>query len=303
LELLNKFIVLTMPLAPKFLVRRVANRYIAGDSTEDAVRVVRQLNQNGMMATLDVLGEHITKNEEAEATAADYLEALEAIDRERIDSNVSIKLTAFGLKLDFDLCLANVRRVVQRAHELKNFVRLDMEDSTCTTDTLRIYDLLRKEYRNVGVVIQAYMRRSLADIRGLMQNGAPTNFRICKGIYIEPRPIAYKSHELINKNYTFLLSEMLRHNAYVGIATHDERLVWDAMRLVDELKLPREKYEFQMLLGVDEELRDTIVKAGHRLRVYVPYGKSWYAYSVRRLQENPQIAGYVVQNFFGLKSS
>ena len=303
MELLNKFIVLTMPLAPKFLVRRVANRYIAGDSTEDAVRVVRQLNQNGMMATLDVLGEHITKNEEAEATAADYLEALEAIDRERIDSNVSIKLTAFGLKLDFDLCLANVRRVVQRAHELKNFVRLDMEDSTCTTDTLRIYDLLRKEYRNVGVVIQAYMRRSLADIRGLMQNGAPTNFRICKGIYIEPRPIAYKSHELINKNYTFLLSEMLRHNAYVGIATHDERLVWDAMRLVDELKLPREKYEFQMLLGVDEELRDTIVKAGHRLRVYVPYGKSWYAYSVRRLQENPQIAGYVVQNFFGLKSS
>jgi proline dehydrogenase len=302
-DLLNKLVVTAMPLVPKPLVRRVANRYIAGDTIEDAVRFVRQLNQKGMMATLDVLGEHISKTEEAETTAANYLEALEAIHREKLDSNISIKLTAFGLKLDFDFCLANVRRVVQRARELNSFVRIDMEDSTCTTDTLRIYDILRQEYRNVGAVIQAYMRRALTDIRHLMQNGAPSNFRICKGIYIEPRAIAYKNRELINKNFTFLLTEMLRHGAYVGIATHDERLVWDAMRLVDEMKISREAYEFQMLLGVDEELRDTIVKAGHRLRVYVPFGKSWYAYSVRRLQENPQIAGYVVQNFLGLKSS
>jgi len=302
-DLLNKLVVTMMPLVPKPLVRNVANRYIAGESLEDAVQLVRQLNQKGLMATLDVLGEFITKKEEAEATVTEYLNALEAIDREKIDSNISIKLTAFGLKLDFDLCLANVRRVVQRAQELKNFVRIDMEDSSCTTETLRIYDTLRRDFRNVGTVIQAYMRRSLADIRGLMQNGTPTNFRICKGIYIEPRAIAYKNRELINKNYTFLLHEMLRHNAYVGIATHDERLVWDAMRLVDEMKLPRDKYEFQMLLGVDEELRDSIINAGHRLRVYVPFGKSWYAYSVRRLQENPQIAGYVMQNFFGLRSS
>jgi proline dehydrogenase len=292
-----------MPLAPKSLVRNVANRYIAGDTIADAVRLVRQLNQRNMMATLDVLGEHIFKKEEAETTVANYLEALEAIHREKLDSNISIKLTAFGLKLDFDFCLNNVRRIVQRAQELNNFVRLDMEDSTCTTDTLRVYDLLRKDYRNVGAVIQAYMRRSLSDIRGLMQNGAPTNFRICKGIYVEPRAIAYKNRELINKNFTFLLTEMLRRGAYVGIATHDERLVWDAMRAVDEMNVPRESYEFQMLLGVDEELRDTIVNAGHRLRVYVPFGKSWYAYSVRRLQENPQIAGYVIRNFFGLKST
>jgi proline dehydrogenase len=292
-----------MPLAPESLVRNVANRYIAGDTIADAVRLVRQLNQRNMMATLDVLGEHIFKKEEAETTVANYLEALEAIHREKLDSNISIKLTAFGLKLDFDFCLNNVRRIVQRAQELNNFVRLDMEDSTCTTDTLRVYDLLRKDYRNVGAVIQAYMRRSLSDIRGLMHNGAPTNFRICKGIYVEPRAIAYKNRELINKNFTFLLTEMLRRGAYVGIATHDERLVWDAMRAVDEMNVPRESYEFQMLLGVDEELRDTIVNAGHRLRVYVPFGKSWYAYSVRRLQENPQIAGYVIRNFFGLKST
>jgi proline dehydrogenase len=302
-DLLNKLVVTMMPLVPKALVRNVANRYIAGDSIADAVRLVRQLNQKNMLATLDVLGEHIFKKEEAEATVADYLEALEAIHREKLDSNISIKLTAFGLKLDYDFCLANVRRVVQRAQELKNFVRIDMEDSSCTTDTLRIYDTLRQEFRNVGTVIQAYMRRALTDIRGLMQNGTPTNFRICKGIYVEPRAIAYKNRELINKNYTFLLHEMLKHGAYTGIATHDERLVWDAMRLIDEMKLPRDQYEFQMLLGVDEELRDSILNAGHRLRVYVPFGKSWYAYSVRRLQENPQIAGYVMQNFFGLKSS
>jgi len=302
-DLLNKFVVTMMPLVPKPLVRNVANRYIAGESLADAVHLVRQLNQKKMMATLDVLGEFITKKEEAEATVTEYLDALEAIDREKIDSNISIKLTAFGLKLDYNFCLANVRRVVQRAYELKNFVRIDMEDSSCTTETLRIYDTLRQDFRNVGTVMQAYMRRALADIRGLMQNGASTNFRICKGIYVEPRAIAYKNRELINKNYTFLLHEMLKHNAYVGIATHDERLVWDAMRLVDEMKLARDQYEFQMLLGVDEELRDSIIQAGHRLRVYVPFGKSWYAYSVRRLQENPQIAGYVMQNFFGLRSS
>jgi proline dehydrogenase len=302
-ELLNRLIVATMPLVPKPLVRRVANRYIAGDAMEDAVRLVRQLNQKGMMATLDILGEHISQKEEAEATAANYLNALEVIAAERLDSNISIKLTAFGLKLGFDFCLANVRRVVQRAAELNNFVRLDMEDSSCTTDTIRLYDLLRKEYPNVGLVIQAYMRRSLQDIRGLMQNGAPTNIRMCKGIYIEPRSIAYKNRELINKNFTFLLTELMRKKAYVGIATHDERLVWDGLRVVDRLKIPREAYEFQMLLGVDEELRDTIVQAGHRLRIYVPFGKSWHTYSVRHLQENPQIAGYMMQNFFGLRSS
>lgn len=298
--MLNKLIVKTIPLVPKPLVRRASSRYIAGDKIADAVRVVRELNQRGMMATLDILGEHISRREEATATADEYVHALETIDREKLDSNVSIKLTAFGLKLDFDFCLENVRRVVARAQALSNFVRIDMEDSSCTTDTLRMYEMLRKEYSNVGTVIQAYMRRAILDIRQLLSNGAPTNIRLCKGIYVEPRNIAFKNRELINKNFTFLLNELLRRGAYVGIATHDERLVWDGVRLVDELKLPKTVYEFQMLLGVDEELRDFIVNSGHRLRVYVPFGRQWYAYSVRRLQENPQIAGYVVQNFFGL---
>lgn len=300
MELLNKLIVKTLPLVPKPLVRRASSRYIAGDKIADAVRVVRELNQRNMMATLDILGEHISRREEATATADEYVHALETIDREKLDSNVSIKLTAFGLKLDFDFCVENVRRVVERAKALGNFVRIDMEDSSCTTDTVRMYEMLRKEYSNVGTVIQAYMRRAILDIRQLLSHGAPTNIRLCKGIYVEPRNIAFKNRELINKNFTFLLNELLRRGAYVGIATHDERLVWDGVRLVDELKLPKTAYEFQMLLGVDEELRDFIVNSGHRLRVYVPFGRQWYAYSVRRLQENPQIAGYVVQNFFGL---
>lgn len=301
MELLSRLIVKTMPLVPKPIVRRVSNRYIAGDTLADAVRVVRELNQRGMMATLDILGEFISKREEATATTEAYISALDVIAQEKLDSNISIKLTAFGLKLDYDFCLANVRRVVQHARGFGNFVRLDMEDSTCTSDTIRIYETLRQDFDNLGIVIQAYLRRSLADIRGFMANGAATNVRLCKGIYVEPRRLAYKNRELINKNFTFLLDELIHGGAYVGIATHDERLVWDGMRLVDHLNLPKDKYEFQMLLGVDEELRDVIVNAGHRLRIYVPFGKHWYAYSVRRLQENPQIAGYVVKNFFGIK--
>ena len=301
MELLNRLVVGTLPIVPKPIVRRVSSRYIAGDTIADAVRVVRDLNQRGMMATLDILGENIGAREDAEAATQAYVDAIETIDRERLDSNISIKLTAFGLKLDFDFCLENVRRVVERARQLGNFVRIDMEDSTCTTDTIRAYRLLRQSHDNVGIVIQAYLRRSYDDIRQLLSDGKPTNVRLCKGIYVEARSIAYKNRELINKNFTFLLGELLRAGAYVGIATHDERLVWDGMRFVHELELPKTAYEFQMLLGVDEELRDVIVNAGHRLRIYVPFGKHWYAYSVRRLQENPQIAGYVVKNFFGIR--
>ena len=298
MSFINGLLVKTLPAVPKAVVRRFSSRYIAGDTLEDAVRVTRELNRRGCMATLDVLGEHLTKREEAEVATTEYLQVLDAIAREKLDSNISIKLTQFGLKLDFEFCLTNVRKLLQRAKELANFVRLDMEDSTCTTDTLRAYDLLRREFNQVGVVIQAHLRRSLQDARRLTQNSVPSNFRLCKGIYIEPRELAYQAPDLINNNFALLLNEMLRNQAYVGIATHDERLVWQAMRIIDELKLPKSAYEFQMLLGVDEQLRDIILSAGHRLRIYVPFGKQWYEYSVRRLKENPQIARYVIKNIF-----
>ncbi len=303
MSIFDKLVVWTLPFVPRFFVRQVANRYIAGTTLDDAMRVVRDLNQQGCMATLDVLGEHITNREEAETAVQEYIKALHRIQSEKVDSNISVKLTLLGLKLSVDFCLENMRRLVQEAKNLNNFVRIDMEDSSCTTDTLKIYSELRKDFTNVGFVIQAYLRRSVRDIREQIRLNGKINVRVCKGIYVEPRQIAYKDKQIINMNFMWLVEELLRHGNYVGIATHDEKLVWSSYRLIDELKLTPQEYEFQMLLGVDEPLRRLILQDGHRLRVYVPYGKRWYEYSVRRLKENPKIAGYVARNFFGLRSS
>lgn len=301
LNVLNKLVVWTIPFVPKFFVRRVASRYIAGTTLDEAVDVIKELQQQGCCATLDVLGEHINSKEQAEFAVHEYLKALDKIDQEKLDANISIKLTMLGLKLDFDFCLENTRRLVQKARELGNFVRIDMEDSSCTTDTLKIYSELKNSYSNVGFVIQAYMRRSLSDIREQMNKNSKVNVRVCKGIYIEPREIAFKDRDIINSNYSLLVEELLQNKNYVGIATHDEKLVWSAYKTIDNLKLNKDQFEFQMLLGVDEELRRLILGEGYKLRVYIPYGKQWYEYSVRRLKENPKIAGYVVKNFFGLK--
>jgi proline dehydrogenase len=291
---LNYLISRSLPFVPRPVMRVFSRRYIAGDSLEEAVRVLRELNGGGHMATLDVLGEEVDRRELADAAVKEYQRALRVIHQERLDSSVSIKLTQLGLKLDFDFCLANVRALVLAAREQGNFVRIDMEDSSCTTPTLDLYGRLRREgLANVGVVLQACLRRSLEDAR-MLPTGS--NVRLCKGIYVEPRSLAYRTRGVVNKNYVRVLEDLIDRGHYVGIATHDEDLVWEAMRLIDSKRLPRERYEFQMLLGVDEELRGLIRKGGHRLRVYVPYGPHWYAYSVRRLKENPSIAGYVVAN-------
>lgn len=263
--------------------------------------VVKALNTLGCCATLDVLGEHITRKEQAKYAVQEYIEALERIEQDGLDANISVKLTMLGLKLDTKFCLRNMRKLVCKARDLDNFVRIDMEDSTCTTDTLQVYHTLKSEFDNVGFVIQAYMRRSLTDIRDQMNNNSKVNTRVCKGIYIEPREIAYKDAEMINENYIRLLRELLENGHYVGIATHDEKLVLNAYKLIDELNLGKSDFEFQMLLGVAEQMRETILKDGHKLRVYVPFGAQWYEYSIRRLMENPKIAGYVAKNLFGIK--
>jgi proline dehydrogenase len=282
----------SLPLVPKPIVRRVSRRYIAGESLATAIEAVRALNAEGLMATLDVLGESVTDRPLVDAAARDYAEALKAIRTERLDSNVSIKPTQFGLKIDFDLCFEKVRALVVQAAGSGNFVRIDMEDSSCTSATLDLYRRLRAEgLENVGVVLQACMRRSLADLKALPQGA---NVRLCKGIYVEPHDVAYRDRVIVNKNYTRLLEEMLDRGIYAGIATHDEELVWEANRLIDRRALPASAYEFQMLLGVSEPLRRLIRRDGHRLRVYVPYGPHWYAYSLRRLKENPRIAGYIL---------
>jgi proline dehydrogenase len=294
--LLDKAIVATIPLVPKPLVRYFAGRYIAGDKLDDAVRVVKALNARGIRATIDVLGEEVEEREEARRAVDDYLAVLAAIDAEKLDANVSLKPTMFGLKIDKAFCRANVAAVCEAAQGYGNFVRIDMEDATCTDDTLELYYDFRAAYGNVGTVIQSYLRRSLDDCVKLAAAGA--NLRLCKGIYDEPRALAYKNKAIVDANFGLLLDVLFGGGCYVGIATHDEKMVWEGLRAVHKFGLTRDQYEFQMLLGIDAQLRDIIVAAGHKLRIYVPFGEQWYPYSTRRLKENPALAGSIFRNIF-----
>lgn len=296
MTVLDRVIARTLPVVPKPIVRKVANRYIAGESLGEALQVVANLNQRGMRATLDILGEHVHQLDQARRAVSEYLQVLEHINLRRLDANVSIKLTQLGLKLDAETCFQLADRLVKRARQLNNFVRIDMEDSSCTTETLRIYRALRQNHSNVGVVIQAYLRRTANDVESLKD--LRPNYRLCKGVYVEPPEIAFQDMREINRNYIAILETLLRNGSYVGIATHDEWIISEAFRLIRELKLPPDAYEFQMLLGVNEHLRDMILAAGHKLRVYIPFGRDWYAYSVRRLRENPRLAGYVLKAMF-----
>jgi len=290
--LLDRAIVRVLPAVPRPVVRKISERYIAGSNLADACRVVKGLNEQGKMATLDVLGEEITTRRETLEIVRAYHDVFEAIERERLDSNVSVKLTALGLNLAYELCRPNLEKVVRHAAESGNFVRIDMEDSSCTSDTLRLYRELREAgLDNVGIVLQAYLKRTIRDIRELAQ--LRPNVRLCKGIYVEPPLIAYRDFDAVRENFVRCLRELLRAGCYVGIATHDQWLVSEGQRLVAEFGLTREQYEFQMLLGVREAAADRLVRDGHRLRVYVPFGEHWYSYSVRRLQENPKIGGYI----------
>jgi proline dehydrogenase len=248
------------------------------------------------MATLDVLGEEVDDRERARVFTEQNLQALSAIAESGVDSNLSLKPTMFGLKIDEAFCHENIERIVARAKELGNFVRIDMEDATTTDGTLRIHRDLHERYGNVGCVLQAYMRRTLDDIEALP---ADANVRLCKGIYIESRKIAWKGFETVRHNFVAALEKLLAKGIYVGVATHDEYLVCAAEALVDRLGVSPDRFEMQMLLGVDEELRDLLLARGHRLRIYTPYGADWYAYSMRRLRENPEIAGHVAKAALG----
>jgi proline dehydrogenase len=301
MSVFSRLVVTTLPLIPKALVGRVARPYVAGETLDDAVRVVQQLNDEGAMATLDVLGEEVSEREKALAAVEEYVRLFEAIEQHELDANVSIKPTMLGLKIDEAFCLDNVAMIADCAHRFGNFLRLDMEDRTCTDGTLRIYRELQERYGNLGVVFQAYMRRTLADIAALPTESA--NVRLCKGIYIEPRSAAWKGFETVRHNFMAALEKLLANDIYVGIATHDEYLACASVALLDRMGIARDRYEFQMLLGVDDELRRILLDAGHRLRVYVPYGRDWYQYSTRRLRENPEVAGHVARAFFGIRGN
>ncbi|HEY2542739.1 MAG TPA: proline dehydrogenase family protein [Gaiellaceae bacterium] len=275
--LVDKAIVRLLPAVPKPVVQLFASRYIAGATLADAAGCVRVLNADGKLATVDVLGEEITHADEARAIARAYLDVFAAIERERLDSNVSVKLTALGLKLSYDLCRENLLEVLAQGR----FVRIDMEDSSTTDDTLRLYRELREAgHENVGIVLQAYLRRTLDDVRALAD--LKPNVRLCKGIYVEPPSLAYSDAGSVRASFIQSLDALIDTGATVAAATHDEALIREA--------LARDVPELQMLLGVREDRASELVAEGRRVRIYVPFGEQWYAYSLRRLQENPAMA-------------
>jgi proline dehydrogenase len=291
-RVVDRAIAATLPAVPRPVVRHFASRYIAGESLADALRVVRTLNERGICATIDVLGESVRRVDQAQRTAREYEDVMNSLADHGLEAGISVKLSAIGIEVDHELAVRQLESVIRCAARHDRFVRIDMEESRLVDSTLAVYRRMRAAgHENVGVVIQSYLRRALADIRDLAPL-APS-VRLVKGIYIEPRRIAYRDMVIVNRNFTLLLEELLAGEGHVGIATHDERLVWEALRLIDKLGVPGDRYEFQMLLGVDPELRDLLVDAGHRMRIYVPFGEAWYEYSIRRLQENPSIAGYV----------
>ena len=295
--IVDKTIANSVPVIPRPVVKKISGRYIAGDTLEEAVKTVRGLNREGCVATIDLLGEGTETKADAAGKLKDYKKLVDTIDEHGLAGGISIKLTGLGLTLNEELCRANVEEIVEYAGARGRFVRVDMEDSPYTEATLNIVHDTYRRHENTGAVLQAYMRRSLEDVQNIVEAGY--SVRLCKGIYDEPRRVAYKDFDTVRQNYILLLDELLKGGVYVGIATHDEFLIWHALRLIHQLEIPKDRYEFQMLLGVDEELRSILVNAGHKLRIYVPYGEDWYEYSTRRLKENPKIAGYVAKDVIG----
>lgn len=296
MNIFNKMMVAALPLVPKPILRKFANKYIAGDTLREAVELTKELNEKGIMSTIDVLGESVPDKNDASAAAKECLEVLDVIEKHKLIANHSLKPTSLGLALDYDFCLENLTQIVKKAKEINQFVRIDMEDSPYTTKTIKLYNYVYKNYPNCGVVIQSYMRRSMDDVKELVK--IKTNFRLCKGIYIEPKEIAYKERQEVRDNFLKLLQIMFENNCYVGIATHDDYLIDGAYKMINEFKKSRDEYEFQMLLGVRDKLRGKILSDGHRIRVYIPFGVHWYKYSIRRFKENPNMAGYAFKALF-----
>jgi proline dehydrogenase len=266
------------------------------------MRVSKELNSKNIKVTLDVLGEFIKTLEEAEANKKEYLTLIDISYKNKIDGNFSLKPTSFGLLIDKERCYNHIREIVSKAAEYNGFIRIDMEDSPCTDDEIALYRRLRAEFpANVGLVLQAYLKRTLKDIEGMLDINSseyPLSYRLCKGIYVEPATIAFKKYEDIKNHFLEDLEFILKHRIHVGIATHDKALVEGAYRLLEKYNVPKHMYEFQMLYGVTPKLRESIVNEGHTMRVYVPFGKQWFGYSTRRLKENPKMASHIIKAIF-----
>ena len=298
----NKIIASILPFLPKKFIWIFSRPYISGETINDAMRVSKDLNKKGIRVTFDILGEFITKLEEAEKNKEEYFHLIDYSVENGIDGNFSIKPTSFGLLIDKEICYKHVRDIVAKAASYNSFIRIDMEDSPCTDLEIELFRKLKTEFpHNVGLVIQAYMRRTFKDIEkmsDLNSEDAPLSFRLCKGIYVEKEEIAFKKYEEVNQHFLEDLEYMFKNKIHVGIATHDKALVEGAYKLIEKYKVPEKMYEFQMLYGVTPGLRQSILDAGHKMRVYVPFGKQWFGYSTRRLKENPKMASHIIKAIF-----
>ena len=276
--------------------RHLATRFVAGETLEQALAVARKLKSEGITVTLDHLGESVTNLDEARAAGDVYLRTLNAMTDSGLEGNVSLKLTQFGIDLSLEECRANVKRLARRAAETGGFVRVDMESSAYTERTLKIVTELHARYGCVGAVIQAYLRRSPVDIAFL--NGTHIRVRLCKGAYLEPVELAYPEKREVDRNYFELAKLLLESGTYPALATHDEKLIAEIERHVAAKKISRDAFEFQMLYGIRRDLQRRLVKDGYRVRVYVPFGRAWYPYYMRRLAERPANVMFVLRNLF-----
>ena len=300
--MINKLIAKMLPFFPERIIWIFSKRYISGKLLSDALAESRKLNQHGVVVTVDLLGEYIKNLSEADRYKEQYIELIKRFTEEKVDGNFSVKPSMFGLLIDKEVCYRNLRDIVEVADKCNSFIKIDMEDSECTSNEIEIFRRLKAEFPSrVGLVVQAYMRRTLDDVKSLLDlhnTETPLNFRLCKGIYIEEERIAYKGYQEIRDHYVEDLRFMLLNKIYVGIATHDKYLIDKAYEIIDELNVSKDKYEFQMLFGVAPKLRQSIINRGHRLRVYVPYGKQWFGYSTRRLKENPNMVWDIIKAMF-----
>jgi len=298
----NKFIAAILPYFPKKLIWIFSRAYISGETIDDAMRVSKELNSKNIKVTLDVLGEFIKTLEEAEENKKEYLNLIDVSFKNHINGNFSVKPTSFGLLIDKEICYTHIREIVAKAASLKSFIRIDMEDSPTTDDEIALFRRLKAEFpANVGLVLQAYLKRTYNDLEQMMDLNSPeipVNYRLCKGIYVEHESIAYKKYEDINQHYLEDLEYIFKNKIYVGIATHDKPLIEGAYRLIKKYNVPKNMYEFQMLYGVTPKLRESVVNEGHNMRVYVPFGKQWFGYSTRRLKENPKMASHIIKAVF-----
>jgi proline dehydrogenase len=280
------------------LAKSFANRFVAGETLESALAAVSRLNTAGITASLDLLGESVHNEAEARAAGQAYVNMLDRIYERKLDANVSVKLTAMGLDISEDLCVATMHKILQRAREYRTFVRIDMESSAYTQRTMDLFEeRLYPAYReNVGIVLQSYLYRTFADVEHA--NLTKARVRICKGAYKEPETVAYPDKKAVDANYVRCMHALVQYGNYPGIATHDEAIIREAKRFVKEKQIPPTRFEFQMLYGVRRDLQDQLVREGYRMRVYVPFGTQWYPYLMRRLAERPANVAFLTGNVF-----